>query len=601
MQLIKFHPEVCNVKTSFARNGLNIMEYGARCRFLWVPLFIATAGSCLAQPDRITGRAFATRSEIIAQNGMVATSHPLATQIGLDILKAGGSAVDAAIAANAALGLMEPPGCGIGGDLFAIVWSAGERRLYGLNASGRTPLDLSREQLRAELSKLGRTSFPKRGVLPITVPGTVDGWSELHKKFGRLPVAELLAPTIRYAEGGFPLTQYIARSWNIEVMREHAAPNPGGFLDVYALSGRAPREGEIFKNPSLAGTYRRLATNGLDDFYRGEIANQVDAFMRAHGGYLRKTDLEKHMSNWIDPVSINYRGCEIFELPPNGQGIAALQMLNILEGYDLRAMGRGSPDALHVMIEAKKLAFEDRARFYGDPEFSEIPLAGLLSKEYAVRRRQLIDMDQAALAYDVGNPSLNDGDTICLATADSQGNMVSLIQSNYAGMGSHVVVPDLGFAFQNRGEAFVFQEGHANDYAPGKRPFHTIIPAFIARDGKPRVCFALMGGPMQPQGHVQIVTNLIDFDLSLQEAGDAARWQHVGSTDYNNPPMRDGGHVELESGFPYETARALQQRGHDIRSGHGRFGGFQGIMWDDVNQTYRGATESRRDGRAAGW
>jgi gamma-glutamyltranspeptidase/glutathione hydrolase len=577
------------------------MKVSVAVAALVTALLLLPAVNILAQVDRITGRSFATRSEVIAQRGMVCTSHPLATQIGLDVLKAGGSAVDAAIAANAALGLMEPTGNGIGGDLFAIVWDAREEKLHGLNASGRSPLGLSLSRMQAEVAKLKRTTIPQRGLLPISVPGAVDGWFALHGKFGRLPMAVLLDPAIRYAEEGFPVTALIAYLWDVAVHTAQEDRFPGDFLNVFAPGGRAPRKGEIFRNPALARTLGLIAREGRDAFYRGEVADRTDAFMRAHGGYLRKADFERHTSTWVEPVSVNYRGYDVYELPPNGQGIAVLQMLNILEAFDLRSMGYNSPEALHLMIEAKKLAFEDRAKFYADPDFTHIPLRGLLSKSYAAERRKLIDPAHAGQSYDAGNPALNEGDTIYLCTADPDGNMVSLIQSNYRGVGSGIVVPDLGFGFQDRGEMFVFEPGHANVYAPGKRPFHTIIPAFMMKDGKPFVSFGLMGGAMQPQGHVQIVVNLIDFDMNLQEAGDAARWQHLGSTDYNLPPMSAGGYVNVETGVPWDTLAELKRRGHDIRVDLGSFGGYQAIKWDSRNRTYTGASESRKDGQAAGW
>jgi len=554
-----------------------------------------------AQIDRVNGRAFATRSEVIAQHGMAATSHPLATQIALDILKAGGTATDAAIAANAALGLMEPVGNGIGGDLFAIVWDAKAKKLYGINGSGRSPLGLSFEQLSAELAKLGRKTIPSHGLLPISVPGTVDAWFELHAKFGRLPMREVLAPAVRYANEGVPLPEYIAYLWDIGVRKAKSDKLPGAFLATFAPGGDAPKKGEIFKNPDLARTLALIGEKGRDVFYKGEIAERIDAFMRENSGYLRKLDLEKHTSTWVEPVSVNYRGYDVYELPPNGQGIAALQMLNILEGFDLAKLGYNSPEALHLMIEAKKLAFEDRAKFYADPEFSKIPLQGLLSKEYAAERRKLIDPRRAGRSYDAGNPAADDGDTIYLTTADAEGNMVSLIQSNYRGMGCGIVVPGLGFGFQDRGEMFVFTPGHANVYAPGKRPFHTIIPAFIMKDGAPWLSFGLMGGAMQPQGHVQIVCNLVDFGMNFQAAGDAARWQHLGSSDYDNPRMNDGGYVEVESGIPFESQRKLTQMGHNLRLGVGGFGGYQAIHRDAANKTYVGASESRKDGHAAGY
>jgi gamma-glutamyltranspeptidase/glutathione hydrolase len=563
---------------------------------------LATPLALLAQVDRVNGRAFATRSPVLGQHGMVCTSQPLATQIGVDVLKAGGSAVDAAIAANAALGLMEPTGCGIGGDLFAIVWDAKSKKLHGLNASGRSPLGLSLDQLKAELAKTRTPArIPPRGFLPISVPGAVDGWAELHQKFGKRPLAEVLAPAIRYATDGFPVTQYIAQGWASGVRNAQADKFPGAFLEVFAPGGKAPAEGEIFKNPALARTLTLLGRHGRDAFYRGEIADAIDAFMRAHGGFLRKADLEKHTSTWVDPVSVNYRGYEVYELPPNGQGIAALQMLNILEGYDLAKWGYNSPDALHAMIEAKKLAFEDRAKFYADPAFSQIPLRGLLAKDYAAERRKLINPRRAARTYDAGHPALRDGDTIYLCAADAEGNMVSLIQSNYRGMGSGIVVPGLGFAFQDRGEMFTLEPGHANVYAPGKRPFHTIIPGFVLKDGQPWQAFGVMGGAMQPQGHVQVLVNQIDFGMNIQEAGDAARWQHEGSSEPTGEQMRDGGAVQVESGIPYESTRALTQRGHTVVNGIGTFGGYQAIRWDPVNRVYWGASESRKDGCAIGY
>jgi gamma-glutamyltranspeptidase/glutathione hydrolase len=555
----------------------------------------------LAQVDRITGRSFASRSEVIAQHGLVCTSQPLATQVGLDILKAGGSAVDAAIAANAALGLMEPVSSGVGGDLFAMVWDAKTHRLYGLNASGRSPLGLSYGQMQAELAKLHRTTIPPLGMLPISVPGAVDGWSELHAKFGKLPLTQVLAPAIRYAEEGFPVSELIAYYWDRNVAILRAQHLPGAFLETYAPDGQAPGKGEIFKNPSLARTYRLIAEQGRDVFYRGGIAEQIDAFMRANGGWLRKADFEKHASTWVEPLSTNYRGYDVYELPPNGQGIATLQMLNILEGFDLKKMGFLSADALHVMIETKKLVFEDRAKFYADPDFAKVPVKWLVSKEYAAERRQLIDPVRAGRSYDAGHPLVNDGDTIYLCTADAEGNMVSLIQSNYRGMGSGITVPGLGFDFQDRGEIFTMEPGHANVYAPGKRPFHTIIPAFVMKDGQPWLAFGVMGGAMQPQGHVQILVNLIDYGLNLQEAGDAARWQHDGSTDYDHPKMTDGGYVYLESGISWDVVAELKRRGHDIRTDLGGYGGYQAIEWDAKNHTYIGASESRKDGQAAGY
>jgi gamma-glutamyltranspeptidase/glutathione hydrolase len=579
------------------------MTIAAAFRAFFLCLLLVAPSALRAQIDRVTGRPFATRSEVIAQNGMVCTSHPLASQIGLDILKAGGSAVDAAIAANVALSLMEPVNCGPGGDLYAIVYEAKTKKLHGLNASGRSPLGLSLTQLKAELARLGVTRIPTLGMLSVSVPGAVDGWFELHQKFGKLPMRDVLAPTIRYAEQGFPVAEFIAYLWELEIRRYKTAPVPGGFLDTYAPGGKAPAKGTIFKNPGLARTYRLLAQKGRDAFYRGELAEQMDAYFKANSGWLRKIDFEKHTSTWVDPVSVNYRGYDVYELIPNTQGMSALQMLNLLEGYDLKRLGFNSPDAVHLLIEAKKVVFEDRAKYFTDPAFSQIPIRGLLSKEYAAERRKLIDPSRAAKTYDAGHPAMNDGDTIYLCTADAEGNMVSLIQSNFFLLGSGACAPGLGFGFQNRGELFALEAGHANVYAPGKRPFHTIIPGFVMKDGEPWEAFGVMGGAMQPQGHVQVLINQIDYGMNVQEAGDAARWKHEGSSEPTGDRMTAGGRVELESGIPYETTRALIQRGHDVRGGTptGGFGGYQAIRWDSVNRVYIGGSDGRKDGQAVGY
>ncbi|NLI23523.1 MAG: gamma-glutamyltransferase [Bacteroidales bacterium] len=555
-------------------------------------LILAILSLDMEGQDRITGKVFATRSEIIATHGMAATSHPLATQVALDILKAGGSAVDAAIAANAMLGLVEPVSCGIGGDLFAIIWDAGTRKLYGLNASGRSPMGLTLDYFR----KNGYTKIPSYGPLPVSVPGCVDGWFEMHARFGRLPMMKNLAPAIRYAREGFPVSELVAYylAGNARILKQYP-----GFADVYMPGGKTPGKGEIFKNPRLAATLEQIAKEGRDAFYKGEIARKIDAYMKQNGGFLSYKDLARHRSEWVEPVSVNYRGYEVWELPPNGQGIAVLQMLNILENFDLKSMGFGSADYIHVFTEAKKLAFEDRARYYADPQFSRVPVRELLSKEYAAKRAALIDINRAGLAYEAGGPF--EGNTIYLTVADSAGNMVSLIQSNYRGMGSGMTPGDLGFVLQDRGELFSLEEGHPNCYAPGKRPFHTIIPGFVTREGKPWLSFGVMGGDMQPQGHVQVLVNLIDFGMNLQEAGDAPRVQHLGSSDPTGGKMTDGGWLCLESGFGYETIRSLMQKGHRIRWDLGGYGGYQAILYDPVNRVYFGASESRKDGQAAGY
>ncbi|MGB3799665.1 MAG: gamma-glutamyltransferase, partial [Lewinella sp.] len=557
----------------------------------YLPILLFLNLTLMAQ-DRVTGSLDATRSEVLAANGMVATSHPLATQIGLQILKDGGNAIDAAIAANAALGLMEPTGCGVGGDLFAIVWDAKTEQVYGLNASGRSPKNMTL----ADLKEKKLDNIPSLGPLPVSVPGAVDGWFSLHERFGSVPMADLLAPAIEYAEEGFPLTQLIA--WYMQ--RSVPTYLAKGFPNVRETymgqnGGTLPDEGDIYRNPFLAATYRQIAAGGRDAFYRREIAATIANFIQEQGGYLSEEDLADHASEWVDPVSVNYRGYDVWELPPNGQGIAALQMLAILEGYDFSTIPFGSAEHLHLFTEAKKLAFEDRAKYYADMDFANVPVEELISESYAAERRK--QMSERATVYTAGEISA--GETIYLTTADKDGNMVSLIQSNYRGMGSGMVPPGLGFMLQDRGELFTLEEGQANTYEPGKRPFHTIIPAFITKDNKPWVSFGVMGGDFQPQGHSQIVMNLLDYGMNLQEAGDAARWDHTGGSSPTGD-SRSEGQVRVESGIPYETIRGLMDRGHSVGFTRGSYGGYQAILRDLENGVYHGASESRKDGQAAG-
>ena len=546
---------------------------------------------------RPSGSLVPTRSEVIATQGMAATSHPLVSQIALDVLKRGGTAVDAAIAANAAMGLMEPTGNGIGGDLFAIVWDAKTKKLHGLNASGRSPKSLTLGKLKSELARLDLKAIPPRGPLPVSVPGTVDGWFELHGKFGKIPMKELLQPAIDYARNGFPVTEVIAEGWarNAQLLKQY--PN---FAETFMPNGRAPAKGEMFRNPLLANTLAAIAQGGRDAFYEGDIARRIEKYLRANGGYLTADDLAAHVSEWVEPASTNYRGYDVWELPPNTQGVAALQMLNILEAYDLESMGYGSADYLHLFVEAKKLAFEDRARYYADPAFARIPLKALLSKEHAARQRASITPN-AALAYAPDPKVLEEGDTIYMTVADAAGNMVSLIQSNYRGMGSGMTPDGCGFILQDRGELFSLTPGHANVYAPGKRPFHTIIPAFVTKDGKPWLSFGVMGGAMQPQGHVQILVNLIDFGMNLQEAGDVPRVRHDGSSEPTGERMTDGGEVVLEQGHSADVVKALESRGHKVKvANDGDFGGYQAILRNPEG-VYFGASESRKDGAAQGY
>ena len=552
--------------------------------------------------DRVTGKPFATRSEVYAPNAIAATSHPLATQIALDVMQSGGSAVDAAIAANAALGLMEPTGNGIGGDLFAIVWDPKTKKLHGYNGSGRSPKSLTL----AEFQRRGLTDIPAHGPLPVSVPGTIDAWFALHEKFGRKPMADNLAPAIRYARQGHPVHEVIAYYWNRSVPTLSKWP---GFKQQFTIDGRAPRVGETWKNPNLANTLEKIAQGGRAAFYTGEIARIIDAYFKANDGFLSYDDLAAHRGEWVAPVSTNYRGYDVWELPPNSQGIAALQILNLLEPYDLKRYGFGSPEHVHLFVEAKKLAFADRAALYADPDFFKSPVARLVSKAYAQQRGKSISLEKAARESQPATPAeLDEGDTIYLTVADADGMMVSLIQSNYRGMGSGMAAPGLGFIFQDRGEMFVLSNcdqkpGHPNCYAPGKRPFQTIIPAFVTKDGKPWLSFGVMGGAMQPQGHAQIVMNLVDFGMNLQEAGDAPRIQHDGSTEPTgqNTVMSDGGEVDLETGFSIETIRALMRKGHSVRFADGPYGGYQAIMVNPRGAGYIGASESRKDGQAAGY
>ena len=561
-------------------------------KLIIIPALLFAMTFYIEAQDRVTGHNFATRSEVIAQNGMAATSHPLATQAALDILKAGGSAVDAAIAANAVLGLMEPTGCGIGGDLFAIIWDAESQRLHGLNASGRSPKGLTKQYYLDN----GYEYIPSSGALSVSVPGAVDGWFEMHQKFGKLDMEAILKPAIDYGRDGFPVTEMIAYDMDRSVGRLAHFPN---FRETYMPEGRMPAKGEIFRNPYLANTYETIAREGRDAFYKGEIARTIESYIKENGGFLSYEDMASHTSQWVDPVSTNYRGYDVWQLPPNGQGIAVLQILNILEGYDIASMGLYSAEYLHTFVEAKKLAFEDRAHYYADMDFSPVPVKTLISKEYADERRKLINPDRAARRYDPG--IMETPNTIYLTVADKDGNMVSLIQSNYRGMGSGMTPPGLGFVIQNRGEGFTLKPGYFNTYEPGKRPFHTIIPGFITKDGLPYMSFGVMGGAMQPQGHAQIVVNMIDFAMNLQEAGDAPRIQHSGSSEPTGQQMTDGGLVMLESGFPYETIRALIEKGHRVQWAVGPYGGYQAIMRDNLNNVYYGASESRKDGQAAGF
>ena len=556
------------------------------------PALAAGLGSLLMAHDRPAGPLKKTRSAAAARHGMAATSQPLATLAALRVLQDGGNAVDAAIAANAVLGVVEPMSCGPGGDLFAIVWDAKTSKLRGLNASGRSPYAASR----GLFADRKLAAIPVHGPLSWSVPGCVDGWEQLRSRFGSRPLADLLAPAIHLAEDGFAVTEIIASDWQEAAPELAKVPTSAR---CFLPGGSAPKAGDVFRNPGLARSLRLVADGGPAAFYRGPIADEIVAYSRSVGGLFSRRDFEDHASTWVEPVSTNYRGYDVWELPPNGQGIAALQMLNLLEPFDLKAMGPLSAGALHLMIEAKKLAYEDRARYYADPDFAKVPVARLISKEYAATRGSLIRPDRANDRPTAGEPG--EADTIYLTVVDKDRNAVSLIQSNFHGFGSYHVPGDLGFPIQNRGCLFALDDHHANRLEPHKRPFHTIIPAFITKDGRPWMSFGLMGGDMQAQGHAQVVCNLVDFGMDVQEAGDLARFRHSGSSEPTGVPADGAGKVALESGVGPEVRAALAALGHRLIPSPGAFGGYQAIRIDLERGVLLGGSDPRKDGCALGY
>jgi gamma-glutamyltranspeptidase/glutathione hydrolase len=572
----------------------------------------ANAGTDIGRGDRYSGHTWASRSPVLAQHGMAATEQPLASQAAIDVLKKGGSAVDAAIAANAMLGLMEPVLNGIGGDCFVIVWDPKTHKLYGYNGSGPSAKGRDLAKMQAEVKaaylKAGlpvKDHIPSVGSLPITVPGTVDAWGALHERFGKLSLADDLAPAIAYANNGFPVTQLVSEYWkgNVKAFdRLHGLiEESANARATYLIDGHAPAEGEVFRNPDLAHTLTAIAQGGRDAFYKGAIAHTIDTYFKRIGGDLRYEDFAGYHGEWVTPQSVNYHGYDVYELPPNGQGFAALEMLQLLKGFDLKKMGVGSADALTVMLEAKRLAYEDLAKYYADPRFVDVPMKGLLSEAYAEQRRKLIHLDHANPAIGPGDPKLFQGDTTYFTTADKDGMMVSIIQSNYRGMGSGLVADHLGFMFQDRGELYSLDDKAANVYAAGKRPFHTIIPGFVLKDGNPWMAFGLMGGDMQPQGHIQVLTDMIDYGMNVQDAGDAARWRHYGNAEPTGEKSQGIGTVEMESGFDPAVKAELVKRGYKVVPGTGNFGGYEAIMFDAAQHVYWGATEMRKDGEVVGY
>jgi gamma-glutamyltranspeptidase / glutathione hydrolase len=546
--------------------------------------------------DRIAGEPFASRSTVWGAHGAAAAAHPLASLAAIDLLRAGGSAVDAAIGANAVLGFVEPVMCGIGGDAFAMVWDPKAGKLAGLNGSGRSPRALTLEIQRAR----ARNGFiAPAGAVTVSTPGAVDAWWTLHQRYGRLPWADLFAPAIELAEQGAPVAQTVAHYLDASV-RGFARPGRGfeeveNLQAIWAPDGRTPVEGEVFANPALARTYRLIAAGGRDAYYEGEIAEVIDAYFRRIGGWLSKADLAAHHAEWVEPRSTSYRGVEVWALPPNSQGLSTLQILNILENFDLQAAGFQTTASLHLQIEAKRLAFEDRARRFADPDFADIPIDWLISKAYGAERAALI-RPGAVLDPAFPGEAPSHGDTTYLCAADADGMLVSLIQSNYRGMGSGLCADGLGFMFQNRGELFSLRDGDANLYAPGKRPFQTIIPGFATRGGEPWLAFGVMGGDMQPQGQAQIIINLVDYGLGLQAAGDSPRWRHEGSPEPTGASGLGRGIVRLESGVPDATRAGLAALGWTIGAPDGGFGGYQAIQrWPG---RYAAASEMRKDGCA---
>ena len=546
-------------------------------------LFCATVFAAMAwAADRPAGRARAGRSAVWARNGMVATSQPLAAQAGLRILQQGGNAVDAAIATAAVLNVVEPMSTGVGGDMFALVWMAKTGELRGLNGSGYSPKAVTPEFF----LKRGMSGIPMYGPFSVSVPGTVDGWVTLLEKYGSMKLEQVLAPAIEYAEQGFPVSEIIAAYWAAD--GRAAAQRDPEFAKAWLVNGRAPAQGEVFVNKPLGWTFRQIAAGGRDAFYKGEIARRIVARLNALDWPLSLDDLASFRSEWVKPISTTYKGYTVCELPPNTQGMAALEMLNILEGFDLQSLGHNTARYLHLLIEAKKLAFADLDRWLADPEKSRLPVSRIISKEYGVQQRARINLNRAADAVASGTPSA--GDTVYLTVVDKDRNAVSFINSIFQNFGSSVVVPETGIVLHDRGALFTLHDGHPNRLEPRKRPYHTLVPAMVFREGKPWLSFGVMGGDMQPQGHVQVLLNMIEFGMNVQDAGEAPRFRHS--------PMAG---VALESGVDPTTVRELAAMGHQIISLPGIFGGYQAIQIDWKNGALAGGTDPRKDGCAAGY
>ena len=554
-----------------------------------------TAGSSAQSPgDRPAPNPRATRSAVLARNGIIATSQPLASAAGLAVLQQGGNAIDAAVTAAAVLSVVEPTMNGIGGDLFALVYDPKSKSVRALNASGRSPAAATVE----ELKKRGLESIPYRGELSVSVPGVVDGWSELLAKHGTISLERALAPAIRYARDGYAVSEIIAHQWKDQ---EATLARDASAAATFLIDGKAPAPGQVFRNPKLAASLEQIARGGRDAFYKGPIAKAIGDDMAGRKGLLTAADLAAHTSEWTDPISTDYKGHQVLEFPPNTQGVVALEMLNILEGFDLKGLGHNSAAYLHLLVEAKKIAFADRDAWLADPKATPPEaLKRMLSKQYAAERRKEINADRAArdykpLSLGSGSASRDDerpiahGDTIYLTAADKDGNVISLIQSIFESFGAGIVAGDTGIALHNRGNLFSLNAGHPNVLAPGKRPFHTLVPAMVLKEGRPWLSFGVMGGDMQPQGHVQVLLNLIEFGMNIQEAGEAPRFRHTGTG------------LLIESAISPEARFGLDQRGHRLTNGIGSFGGFQGILFDLRSGVMMGGSDPRKDGLAIGW
>jgi gamma-glutamyltranspeptidase/glutathione hydrolase len=564
-----------------------------RATLIGVAILLLTVPEVQLPGDRPAPNPRSTRSVVMARNGVIATSQPLASAAGLRVLQQGGNAIDAAVTAAAVLAVVEPTMNGLGGDLFAIIYDAKTKTIRGLNASGRAPAAATPDEFQRR--KLDR--IPYRGVLSVSIPGVVDGWNELLTRHGTIPLGRALEPAIGYARDGFAVSDIISQQWKSEV--ELLAQDPAAAA-TFLPAGRAPEPGEIFSNPRLAASLEQIAKGGRDAFYRGPIGKAIAADMKKRDGLITEADLAAHRSDWVDPISTTYRGYEVLELPPNTQGVAALEMLNILEGFDLKSLGHNSAAYLHLLVEAKRIAFADRDAWLGDP--GAVPadaLKRMMSKEYAAERRREIDPQRAAPEYRAlvlsapgasreNHPEAR-GDTIYMTVADRDGNVVSLIQSIFENFGAAIVAGDTGIALHNRGALFSLRPGEPNVLAPGKRPFHTLVPAMVLKDRKPWLSFGVMGGDMQPQGHVQVLLNLLDFGMNVQEAGEAARFRHSAAG------------LALETAISAEARSGLEARGHRVITSPGVFGGFQGILIDPATRVLMGGSDPRKDGLAIGY